>query len=242
MLTKSRILAEIRRTAEANAGRALGKRRFETETGIRESDWLGRYWARWSEAVREAGFEPDQLKAPYTEDFILEKLAILVVELGHFPVRAELRLKSRRDPTFPDSKTVARHGSRRVLAVKLLEFCRRRGDPAFAAVVEICDSIASQVHSEPVSSQAPGVSLGSVYLLKSGRHYKIGRSNASGRREYELDIQLPQRAEIIHEIKTDDPAGIERYWHRRFEGKRLRGEWFKLSAEDIAAFKRRRFM
>jgi hypothetical protein len=31
---------------------------------------------------------------------------------------------------------------------------------------------------------------GYVYLAKSGRHYKIGRSNSIGRREYELAIQL----------------------------------------------------
>lgn len=83
---------------------------------------------------------------------------------------------------------------------------------------------------------------GHVYLLRSGKHYKIGRSNAVGRRERELAIQLPQKGTILHKIATDDPAGIESYWHRRFESRRGNGEWFSLTAEDVAAFRRRKYM
>jgi len=43
---------------------------------------------------------------------------------------------------------------------------------------------------------------------------------------------------LIHEIKTDEPVGLEAYWHNRFRDRRMRGEWFKLSAADIKAFKR----
>ena len=81
-----------------------------------------------------------------------------------------------------------------------------------------------------------------MYLLKAGRFYKIGKTNAIGRREYELAIQLPSKPTLIHTIKTDDPTGIEAYWHKRFEQKRKNGEWFELAAADVAVFKQRKVM
>jgi hypothetical protein len=71
---------------------------------------------------------------------------------------------------------------------------------------------------------------------------KIGKASSVEARHRQLKIQLPQTAEVVHRIKTDDPHGIESYWHRRFADKRLNGEWFSLSAADVKAFRRRKFM
>ena len=75
MFTRDHILAEIRRTAEANGGQPLGRGRFESETGTRESDWSGRYWTRWGDAILEAGLEPNELQGAIPRDDLVERLA-----------------------------------------------------------------------------------------------------------------------------------------------------------------------
>ena len=49
---------------------------------------------------------------------------------------------------------------------------------------------------------------------------------------------MPEKVAPIHYIETDDPAGVESYWHTRFAAKRKQGEWFALSPEEVRAFKR----
>lgn len=87
---------------------------------------------------------------------------------------------------------------------------------------------------------SPSPTVGYVYLLRHGtrREYKIGRTDNPLRREGEVGIELPDKLQPVHYIETDDPAGVESYWHRRFVGKRKQGEWFVLTPEDVRAFKR----
>ncbi len=240
-MDKQHILDEIRRTADANGGSPLGTQRFEKQTGIRKSDWYAKYWRSWGEAVREAGYEPNRLVSAYDEQFLIQKLAELTRELGCFPTEADIRMKARDDHDFPSHSAFGRVGRKSERARRVIEYCEARG--GLDDVVEACRSVGpTQTTPAETAQDGQDEAFGYVYLLKSGKHFKIGFTKSVARRKYELDIQLPERAKLVHEIKTDDPPGIEAYWHKRFAAKRKRGEWFTLSAKDVAAFKRRIFM
>jgi hypothetical protein len=101
-----------------------------------------------------------------------------------------------------------------------------------------CQFVTCPYPSESGSSRPGGI----VYLLRSGPHYKIGKTNDFKSRLGQIKLQLPLKVEVVHQIETDDPDGIERYWHRRFGDKRLNGEWFRLSDDEVEAFISRRRM
>jgi len=240
-MDKQHILREIQRTAKANAGVPLGREKFLQETGIRESDWSGIHWARWGDALREAGFTANELQSAHDEDYLLERYVALIREVSRVPVAMELRLKRRSDPSFPSHNTFGRFGTKQQLITKAIEFCRSRGN--LDDVEQICQAqIAAPKTHRDEDHESVNEELGFVYLIQSGRFFKIGKTNALGRREYELKIQLPEKSKTVHSIRTDDPAGIEAYWHKRFETRRKNGEWFELSRADVVAFKRRKFM
>ena len=108
-MNRQEIINEIKRTAVANGGRPPGRAAFEKATGIKTSDWYGKYWARWNDAVVEAGFETRKLNPAYEREFVIGKFISLIRELGHFPVTGEIRLKAKNDTDFPHHNTFDNH-------------------------------------------------------------------------------------------------------------------------------------
>jgi hypothetical protein len=74
------------------------------------------------DALKEAGFQPNQLTAARTREDLLTNLAALVRELGHFPVEGEIRLEQWSDRTFPSHSTFGKFGGMRALAAQLEKF------------------------------------------------------------------------------------------------------------------------
>lgn len=236
MITKEKILEEIKRTAKENSGKPLGRARFETETGIKPYEWK-KYWARIGDAHKEAGFEPNIFQGGYSDEFILKKVIGVMRKLGKFPTYDELSLEKNNDAEFPSRNVFIDFGSKLKLAEKLVEYCKDKA--SYHDVIKLCEPIFEKLNKEEKGDDLnSNQSLGAVYLFKHGKHYKIGKTNDTVRRGNELRIQLPENLDLIHEIKTDDPSGVEAYWHKRFESKRMNGEWFDLSVSEIKSFKR----
>ena len=236
------IIEEIKRTAIDNDGIPLGRKRFAEATGIPDSDWMGKIWARWGDAIKEAGFEPQKFQTAFSDDLVIHKLAEFIARLDKFPVNNELRIEARNDADFPSHNVFTRVGSKSQLIDLILtnDFVRE----SFPKVIEICEKEKSKLRKsiDPTQAESESIEIGFVYLLKSGQYYKIGYSFIPEVREYNLGTKLPHKPKIIHKIRTDDPVGIETYWHKRFESLRMNGEWFALRQEEIQIFKRRKFM
>lgn len=237
-MAREEILAEIRRTAEENGGVPLGRNRFENATGIREHE-LWKYWPRFGDAVREAGFEPNALNVAYSDEYLMSKIIALVRELGKFPTRPEMAVKRNSDREFPNEGVFRRFGAKSEFAAAVLQYCD--GRPEYADVAGICEAVAISRSSGSLRgvSEPVDVRFGFVYLIKGHPgEYKIGHTNLVDRRVSELGATFPVEQQPVHTIKTDDPAGVEAYWHKRFENKRMKGEWFRLKPDDVKAFKR----
>ncbi|HUD03892.1 MAG TPA: GIY-YIG nuclease family protein [Candidatus Paceibacterota bacterium] len=236
MVTKEKILEEIKRTAKENNGVPLGTSRFEQATGIKPHEW-SKYYARFGDAQKDAGFSPNQLQGSYPEDFLIAKIIELIRKLGKFPTSREIQVARNSVSDFPDASTFRRFGTKEQFVTKIAEYCKNKG--GYDDVIGICNLILEKIPTKDNFNDKENSNVsGEVYLFKSGKYYKIGKTIDTVRRGTELRIQLPEKIDLIHSIKTDDPSGIEAYWHKRFDSKRMNGEWFDLGSSDVKAFKR----
>lgn len=237
-LDKAEIVEAIRRWV-AEHGEVPGSRKFIANHDVPPSAFRGTLWPNWSAAVADAGFESQKPTDRIEPEVLLAAYAALTRELGHVPTWSELTYKKKQDPTFPSTSVIEnRLGRTAERLASLREWCGTR--PEWADVTAVLPP--PVVESEPADE--PGRADGWVYLLcDDRRRYKIGMSSSVQRRWAEIEAATAGDVDHIHRIRTDDPAGIEAYWHRRFIDKRIDGEWFALTRADVTAFRRRaRFM
>lgn len=231
---RQHILDEIKRLTALNGGNPPGRETFQRETGIKISTWSGRYWARWGDALREAGFKPNELQGKTPEERLLAKIAEACRHYGSIPTSAEFRMYRKIDPAFPSFDR--RFPTKAELIDALRGWATKAGDHH-----DVLAMLPEPETTTTARGPRAAVHDGFVYLLRSGAHYKIGKSDEIERRIKEIKVALPEATILAHTIVTDDPSGIEAYWHKRFADRRMNGEWFKLTPADVLAFKRRKF-
>lgn len=83
----------------------------------------------------------------------------------------------------------------------------------------------------------PPPTWGYVYLAAMENACKIGVAQDVAGRVRELQTGTPGKLEVRHVIRSNDAGWLEAMLHRLFASRRLRGEWFALTEEDVSALK-----
>lgn len=239
-MDRQTIIDEIKRIAAENQGRPPGLEKFQRGSGIASPQWLGVYWENWSEALLEAGFQPNAHAVAFDKNDLLKSLARAVRDLKKYPSGVELMSYARDKQDFPHAAAFQRHFANRAERIMALKNYCEQQDSEFADILPILPNIHG-LKSDAQTGASNSINdhhFGYVYLLKFGQDdYKIGASNDPERRFGEI-ITMPEPPLQIHTIKTDDPLGVEAYWHRRFASKQIgkNSERFQLSPPDVRAF------
>jgi Meiotically up-regulated gene 113 len=235
LFMRERILSEIRRIAEASGGQPPGMQVFQNESSIRKHEWMGKYWARWSDAVNEAGFSANEFQQKLDLSTIFPKLALAIRRYKREPTAAEFEMMRNADSDYPSYRSVIGQFESKSDLMRALKNWAETTEGFSDCANLLPDYLQKQ------SSRTGPLKEGHVYLIKSGAFYKIGRGDELEKRVKQIRTALPDASVLEHSIRTDDPSGIEAYWHRRFADKRANGEWFKLTLQDVTAFKKRKY-
>jgi len=95
-----------------------------------------------------------------------------------------------------------------------------------------------RMHSQAADSRPSNHPTGGyVYLVRSQYGVKIGKSVNVKSRTRLFEVKLPFPISVEHYAWFDDYSYAERDLHKRYHAKRLEGEWFDLSKDDIAQIK-----
>lgn len=237
-MNKDQILDAIRHHF-AETGEAPGRETFlRQHPDVPRMAFRGLYWARWSDAVREAGLTPREFTSATDETALFRPLAQLTRALGRYPTQPELVLHRQSDPGTPlGSSLTQRFGTKAEQVARLRAWCTTQ--PGFEDVAAICTVASETVDNTPETEDHTAIQAGYVYLLRSRtRGFKIGRTSSMPRRWSEIESADPDEVELVHHFKTIDAVGIEAYWLARFDAQRKdRGEWFSLSSKHVSEFK-----
>ena len=75
-----------------------------------------------------------------------------------------------------------------------------------------------------------------LYLLESDGYFKIGIANDVQSRIAQLSTGNPHAIGLVSCYGFQNAEIVERAIHQRFDGERQRGEWFRLTGQNITEF------
>lgn len=80
----------------------------------------------------------------------------------------------------------------------------------------------------------PENAAGYVYIIQCREFYKIGCALNPRSRLKDIQCSNPYPVRLVAALRVVDRYRAESGLHRHFEAKRERGEWFRLTPQDIA--------
>lgn len=79
--------------------------------------------------------------------------------------------------------------------------------------------------------------MGNVYLITNGDYYKIGITKGNiTKRIQSLQTGNPNPLILVNSYTSNNYRKIESWFHRHYRDKRLEGEWFDLTHDDVDSF------
>jgi len=97
-------------------------------------------------------------------------------------------------------------------------------DHSYSHISNIADkSIKDYYYADP----------GYVYFIESKFGWKIGKTRDLDNRHKTFDVKLPFKFALRHFIKSHDITKLEIYFHELFKHRRINGEWFLITGDEI---------
>jgi hypothetical protein len=119
--SKELIIGAYNDLVREQGGKLIGEGVFKRETGISPYYWRGGYWRSWSAFQADAGYAPNSPTQKIPDEILLHRFAELALERNQVPTQADLALKRKEDPSFPDKAAFKRWGGRDALLAKVAE-------------------------------------------------------------------------------------------------------------------------
>jgi hypothetical protein len=189
---RDRILSEIKRIAKANGGQPPGAQVFQNETSIRKHEWIGKYWARWGDALNEAGYPANVFQQKLELSSIFPKFALAIRHYMREPTSAEFEMMRNLDKDFPSYKSVvAQFKSKSEMMRTFKEWAATT-----EGFIDCVKMLPEYLQKQPSGHNAP--KEGHVYLIKSGSFYKIGRGDELEKRVKQIRTALPDASTLEH--------------------------------------------
>lgn len=95
------------------------------------------------------------------------------------------------------------------------------------------DVINHGIEQEYTLPPKPIDNSGFIYVIRSDRYYKIGKSINPYRRLSVIAVSHTEQLEIVILLKTNNMPLLENVLHKTFRHKRVKGEWFNLDEDDL---------